>query len=498
MSGRQQSIFQSERSSMHDSIRRTVDLLNEYGPRFRRWRIAWSGGKDSTAVVTLIIWLIASGRVKAPVDGLEILYADTRMELPPLWLAAQDIRWDLEERGYKVHVVMAPIEKRFLPYILGRGVPPPNNTTFRWCTRQIKIDPMKAALAEIGASEADPILMLTGVRLGESAARDARIALSCSSKGGTECGAAQFQAMAGSTDDSGPKYYQPPGRDGLATMAPIIHWRICHVWEWLSGWAPKEEFGGWETEALANAYGGRDGDEAQEIAARTGCVGCPLASVDGAMDAILRLPQWAYLEPLKELRPAYRWMREPRNRLRKSEPEKLKDGTLAMNGQRMGPLTMVARIRALRRILGIQERINVAARANKRPEIDLLNPEEVAFILGRIRAGQWPDGWTGTEVRADTAIPAQSVVMDEDGGQHVEEQQMLWRAPALRSAYPLHYRPRPARLDPWRSQMGVLSDGEISRQSGVCRSVVGEMRRRMRIPTARVHRFSNQQGGSNG
>ena len=99
MSTRQGSLFQSERAQMTDSIRRTVEMLNEYGPRYRRWRIAWSGGKDSTAVVTLIIWLIASGRVKAPVDGLEILYADTRMELPPLWLAAQDIRWDLEERG---------------------------------------------------------------------------------------------------------------------------------------------------------------------------------------------------------------------------------------------------------------------------------------------------------------------------------------------------------------------------------------------------------------
>ena len=471
---------------MHDSIRRTVDLLNEYGPRFRRWRIAWSGGKDSTAVVTLIVYLISAGLVKGPVDGLEVLYADTRMELPPLWLAAQDIRWDLEERGYPVRVVMAPVEKRFLPYILGRGVPPPNNTTFRWCTRQIKIDPMRAALAEIGASEADPILMLTGVRLGESAARDARIALSCSSKGGTECGAAQFQAMAGTTDDSGPKYYQPPGGDGLATMAPIIHWRICHVWEWLSGWAPKEEFGGWETEALANAYGGRDGDEAQEVGARTGCVGCPLASVDGALDAILKLPKWAYLAPLKELRPVYRWLREPRNRLRKSEPEKLKSGKLSMSGQRMGPIVLTARTEALQRIVDIQARINDAAKAGKRPMIDLLNAEEVAFIEAQIAAGVWPEDWEGDEITGDAAFLRKSVVLDEDGNQRVETQLDLWYRPdSHRRAYPIAYYPRPARLDPWRSQMGILSDYEIARRSGVSRSVVREMRRRMHIPAVR-------------
>ena len=474
-------MFASERAQMTDSIRRTVDLLNEYGPRFRRWRVAWSGGKDSTAVVTLLVYLIQSGQVKAPADGLEVLYADTRMELPPLWLAAQDVRWDLEERGYPVRVVMAPLEKRFLPYILGRGVPPPNNTTFRWCTRQIKIDPMKAALLEIGASESGPVLMLTGVRLGESAARDARIALSCSSKGGTECGAAQFQALAGTTDDSGPRFFQAQGKDGIATLAPIIHWRICHVCEWLSGWAPQPEFGGWETASLAAAYGGRDGDEAQEIGARTGCVGCPLASVDTALDAILRLFPWAYLAPLKELRPVYRWMREPRNRLRKAEPERLKDGSLSANGQRMGPLTLEARTEALARILDIQARINAAAREQRRPEIDILSAEEVAFIQGRIQAGQWPDGWTGKEPRADTLMASITVVDDGDGGQHIEEQGLLWAVHAHLRSECGPYRPRPARLDPYRQLFGRVPDAEIARKAGVHRSVVGGMRRRMGI-----------------
>lgn len=481
---RQTSMFASERSQMTDSIRRTVELLNEYGPRFRRWRVAWSGGKDSTAVVTFLAWAIESGKIQAPPGGIEVLYADTRMELPPLWLAAQDIRADLEERGYPVRVVMAPIEKRFLPYILGRGVPPPNNTTFRWCTRQIKIDPMRAALSGIGASEADPILMLTGVRLGESAARDARIALSCSSKGGTECGAAQFQALAGSTDDSGPRFFQAQGKDGIATLAPIIHWRICHVWEWLSGWAPQPQFGGWETASLAAAYGGRDGDEAQEIGARTGCVGCPLASVDTALDAILRLFPWAYLAPLKELRPIYRWMREPRNRLRKAEPERLKDGSLAANGQRMGPLTLEARTEALGKILDIQARINAVARAERRPEIDILSPEEVAFIQARIAAGQWPDGWTGREPTADTLLPGMTVVDDGEGGQRVETQGLLWSVHAHLRGEPGPYRPRPARLDPYRSLFGRVPDAEIARRAGVHRSVVSGMRRRMGIGRA--------------
>jgi DNA sulfur modification protein DndC len=49
---------------------------------------------------------------------------------------------------------MAPLDKRFLVYILGRGVPPPNNNTLRWCTRQIKVDPMAAELSERAARRA--------------------------------------------------------------------------------------------------------------------------------------------------------------------------------------------------------------------------------------------------------------------------------------------------------------------------------------------------------
>jgi DNA sulfur modification protein DndC len=484
-------MFEKERSSMHDSIQHTIDMLNEYGPKFKRWRIAWSMGKDSTAVVTLIAYLIQAGLVAAPVGGLEVMCADTRMELPPLWAAAQDIRDDLEERGIPVQVVMAPMEKRFLPYILGRGVPPPNNKTFRWCTRQIKIDPMKEALEGLSASKDDPILMLTGVRLGESAQRDARIALSCSSKGGTECGAAQFQAIADSTGGSGPKFYQAPGKNGLATLAPIIHWRICHVWEWLSGWAPKPEFGGWETMALANAYGGRDGDEAQEIGARTGCVGCPLAELDGALDAIIRIPQWAYLAPLKGLRAIYRWMRLPCNRLRKAEPEVLKSGKMAANGQRMGPLTMVARLRGLRRILGIQERINAVARATRRPQIDLLNSEEVAFIRTQIRANVWPDGWVGTEPLASVLLPGMTVVEDEDGGQHVEEQLLLSYRYRIMPRTSFSYQPKPtAKLAPYRHLFGVVPDREIARRAGVRHSVVWQMRQRAGVPAIN-HRESH-------
>lgn len=373
-------LFDGARLQMTESIEMTLASLQAYGPQHRHWAVAWSGGKDSTALVTFLAWALDAGKIQRP-ERLDVLYADTRMELLPLWLSAEAIRGELEERGIQVRTVMAPMEKRMLPYILGRGVPPPNNNTLRWCTRQIKIDPMAAELKRLDAG-LGKILMLTGVRVGESAARDQRIALSCQGNG-AECGQG---------------WYQQTLPSALCdTLAPLLHWRVCHVWEWLKHWAPTADFGDWTTELLAEAYGG---DEAEESQARTGCVGCPLATQDTALDALLRRPSWAYLAPLRELRPLYREMRSPLVRLRKAGLELRKDGTPASNPQRMGPLSIDARRVFLARILDLQARVNAAADAQRRPRVDILNGEEVAFIERGLTDGLYPDKWSGDEPMA--------------------------------------------------------------------------------------------------
>src|SRR5690606_36497149 len=113
---------------------------------------------------------------------------------------------------------------------------------------------------------------------------------------------------------------------------------------------------------------------------------------------------WAYLEPLKALKPLYRELREPRHRLRKAGAEQLKDGSIAKNPQRMGPLTFAAREMALERVLAIQAACNVAADEAGRPRINILNTEEEARIRELIAAKTWPDGWDGDEPIATEAL----------------------------------------------------------------------------------------------
>ncbi len=378
---KQTTLFDGQRMTMLESIELTVNSLQAYGSGYDHWAIAYSGGKDSTATVTLVTHLIESGRIQAP-KSLTVLYADTRQELPPLHIGAMDMLGALQQRGIKTRVVLPKIEDRYFVYMFGRGVPPPNNNTLRWCTPQIKVEPMVNALKALRDEYGQKFLMLTGVRIGESAARDQRIALSCG-RNGAECGQGWFQETT---------------PDNVAdTLAPLLHWRVCHVWDWLMLFAPSH---GLPTSMVAEVYGG---EEAEELNARTGCIGCPLATKDTALDYILRMPQWAYMQPLKRLRPLYEELRQFKYRLQK-DGERLKDGRLSSNPNRKGPLTMDARRYGLGVVLGVQDEINAAADRLGSKHIDLINFEERAKIEELIGRNQWPNGWTGTEPRGDKLI----------------------------------------------------------------------------------------------
>ncbi len=380
MSRLQPTFFEGARTSLQDSISTTAASLNAYAQKYDHWAICFSGGKDSATVVSLVIWLIQTGRVKAP-KSLTVLMSDTRMELPPLFTTAMQVMKEVRQLGFSARLVLPRMDDRFFVYMLGRGVPPPSNT-FRWCTAQLKIEPMVEALRSLRDTYGQKFLMLTGVRIGESAARDARIAVSCG-KNNSECGQGWFQK---STPES-----------VADTLAPILHWRLCQVWDWLTGMVPEGYEHGFSTQLIASVYGQ---DEDLETHARTGCVGCNLASRDFALEHIIRRPQWRSYEPLMQLRPLYAELKKPQNRLRKDGTECRKDGSLVSNPCRMGPLTMQARLWGLSRIKEIQRGAGV----------DLINSEEESRILNLIKCNTWPRGWDGSEPLA--SVPFANVNPD--------------------------------------------------------------------------------------
>ena len=377
MPQQQPSLFENYRMSLDDSMQLSLASLSEYGSRYKHWAIAYSGGKDSTATVAFVVWAIESGQVKRP-ESLTILYADTRMELPPLrnW-AGRLLAALLFRPGINARIVLPPLDKRFYVYMLGYGVPPPKNR-FRWCTPQLKVEPMQAALQALRDQAGQKLLMLTGVRIGESAARDQRIALSCSKDSG-ECGQGWFQTSTPTAIAD--------------TLAPLLHWRLCHVYDWL--YLDDRHGLTMYTAGIAAVYGQDD--------IRTGCIACNLVDRDTALERLVKQPAWAHLKPLLEIKPLYRELTKPQYRKRKAAPELRQDGQYAANVQRLGPLTMPARQFGLLKILDIQQRAGV----------DLINAEEEARIREMWTLGLYPRKWSEDDITGD--IPLDAITIGEDG-----------------------------------------------------------------------------------
>jgi DNA sulfur modification protein DndC len=381
------SLFDNDRLSLERSIELSAESLRHYGSLYRHWAIAFSGGKDSSATVTLVADLIEKGDIPRP-ESVTVLYADTRQELPPLHNAAMALMENLRERGFDTRIVYPQLDHRYFVYMLGRGVPPPSNT-FRWCTPKLKVMSMERELDALREERGEKFLMLTGVRIGESAARDQRIAMSCTKDGG-ECGQGWFQ--------------QTSSNAVADTLAPLLHWRVCHVWDWL---VQADVELGYPTFDIAEVYGHDPQDELGEtepMNARTGCIGCPLVQEDSALERVLMNPKWAYLAPLRQLRPLYWEVKKPQYRLRK-HGEVRKDGTLAKKQGRLGPLTLETREWMLGEILRIQQEVNAAADQCGQPTVDLINDEELARIRELIAAKTWPEKWDGTEHRGDEWLP---------------------------------------------------------------------------------------------
>jgi DNA sulfur modification protein DndC len=160
---RQPSLFENHRLDLESAIDFSLASLREYGQRYRHWCVAYSGGKDSSATVIFVAWAIKNGLVPAP-ESLTVMYADTRMELPPLQQTALTLLATLTADGFNIRVVLPKMVDRFFVYMFGRGVPPSSNR-FRWCTPQLKIEPMHAALAELREAAGEKLLCLPGYAL---------------------------------------------------------------------------------------------------------------------------------------------------------------------------------------------------------------------------------------------------------------------------------------------------------------------------------------------
>jgi|TARA_B100000315_G_C14379310_1_gene496697 DNA sulfur modification protein DndC len=157
----------------------TTDYLRTlYYRDTRPWVVAFSGGKDSTAVLDLVYSLVLELGEKAT-KPIYIVSSDTLVEAPNIILYLEDVLAAINRHAQKNNLpisaeIVRPLpSESFWTKLIGLGYPPPTRW-FRWCTANMKIKPSRRAIDRITANYGSAILLL-GTRLDESDDRRKRM-----------------------------------------------------------------------------------------------------------------------------------------------------------------------------------------------------------------------------------------------------------------------------------------------------------------------------------
>jgi len=138
------------------------------------WVVGFSGGKDSSLLVDLLVeYLHRNIHLRKDIEKVFVLYSDTLLEYPPLREYAYEVIEALnvfsrnELNGLLKAIVLKPkTGEDYFSLCFNRGYPAPHRR-FRWCTDRFKIRPVKEFLRKIKGE----IIIINGSRLEESTNR---------------------------------------------------------------------------------------------------------------------------------------------------------------------------------------------------------------------------------------------------------------------------------------------------------------------------------------
>lgn len=355
----------------------------------RDWAVAFSGGKDSTAVMALMVSVLESLPKEQRIRKVHAVMSDTVMENPLVHDHMKEQMDQINEYARKkdlpisVTQVVRPLEQSFYYLVLGKGYPlPQNNGKARWCTSRLKIDPQIKFLKKI-----NPSYTLTGVRSAESTARARSIEKF------------QIDEFIGFN-----KQYKD-----TFTLMPIVHWTIQDVWRFLE----VEGISWGSTLSVRTIYKDATGEcgfsnpvgvetkSVEVCGARHGCWNCPVIMKDRSTEKMSEKHEW--LEPLTEWRATMIKVYgnyqpdKPKDQPRKERSAALKDqkeknekiklitkSGYQRNGKRLkdgqGCLTMEARKFLFDQLLTTEKLVNRLRKYSNLEPITLLSEEEKEII----------------------------------------------------------------------------------------------------------------------
>lgn len=324
-----------------------AELRDEYlQPHDWPWILAFSGGKDSTLVLQLVVEMLLE---LAPSDRrrpVHVIGNDTLVESP---LLVSHMRAMLDKLGRAAYALSCPIEthvtlpaegQTFWCNVIGRGYPPPNRS-FRWCTDRLKIVPTtKFVRQHVKAS--GQVVLLIGVRSAESANRAKTIA--------------EYTV-------EGQRLNPHNDMRGCMVFRPIKDFTTDEVWQTLLQRQPP--WGGTHRNLITLYRNAQAGECPLVIdrlvaagcgtsSARFGCWTCTVVKKDKSAEALADAGFEEY-GPLLEFRD---WLNDFQHDKSKRQLER-RDGGVTFVGEELmpGPFTILARGEILERLLAVQAEV---------------------------------------------------------------------------------------------------------------------------------------------
>ncbi|WP_106477948.1 DNA phosphorothioation system sulfurtransferase DndC [Phytohalomonas tamaricis] len=377
-------IFSDHLSMIRDYTiagRPLVDLIREiqtiYCADDRPWIIGFSGGKDSTCILSLIYMALLQLPTEKRKKHVYVVSSDTLVETPVVVDMIQRVISTINESApqeglpISAHSVIPKTDQTFWVNLLGRGYPAPNQS-FRWCTERMKIHPVSEFILDKVAEFGEAVVVL-GSRSQESASRAQVISKH------------KIDGSALSRHSSLPNAY---------TYMPIESWSADEVWMYLMS-APCP-WGGSNRELLELYKGSNQGECPIVIDkstpscgnSRFGCWTCTVVTDDKALHGLIESGA-SWMKPLLAFRNKLYQSRQPenseeyRNFRRRTGRVTYNSGDISDDSVREvrhipGPYWLSKRQEFLRELLTIEKEINENGESIElitRPELHMIRRE---------------------------------------------------------------------------------------------------------------------------
>lgn len=332
---------------------KTADALSGLRELYERdqrpWVVAYSGGKDSTALLQLVVMLLKDMGKRAK-KTVHVVASDTRVEAPNISAYLAESMRQIADFAkacalpIQVRQVQPDIKDTFWAKLIGKGYPPPTRW-FRWCTSNMKIRPARRAIEDITLKSGSVILLL-GTRRAESSDRAKRM----DGRERTELGL-------------NPHHEIP----NALVASPIEHWSTEDVWDFLMSHDPAP-WGGTH-QFLFDLYRQANAGECPVVldlntpscgGSRFGCWTCTVVKEDKSMRGFIQSGA-TQMQPLARYRD---WLKTFREDSANRSP-------VTRNGQnKLGPFTPKARQTILEELLKTEHESG----------LNLIADEEIAQI----------------------------------------------------------------------------------------------------------------------